>query len=206
MLLSLRQRDRQFQPINQVGQMRGVVAILFMAVVAHRKGLELGVQGIDCDVGEREPRLPEALINHRKLDLAGQHLGRREHVFMRAEDDVCVLRGLFLGLVAALVIKRTKDRFLAPAALSACRPLDIGPNCLCRGNSLQVQAQRLAGGEIGGLPGLPKRGCDALWQALARFLAQFVGGDEDENTVRDGLPFPFLFLGLRGIEWVNLRA
>src|SRR6266536_6467971 len=114
---------------------------------------------------------------------------------MRAEDDVCVLRGLFLGLIPALVIKPAKDRFLAPAALPACRVLDVGPDGLCRSNSLQVQAQRLAGGEIGGLPGLPKRSRDAFRQPLARFLAQFVGGDEDENTVRDALPFLLLLAG-----------
>src|SRR4051794_397136 len=104
---------------------------------------------------------------------------------MGAEDDLCLLRSLLLGLVPALVIKRAEDRLLAFAALPACRPLDIGPDRFCRGNSLQVQAQRIAGGEVVSLPRLPKRRCDAFWQALARFLAQLVGGNEDEHTVRD---------------------
>src|SRR5437762_6849931 len=54
-------------------------------------------------------------------------------------------------------------------------------------------SKRLAGGEIGGLPRLPKRSCDAFRQAMARFLAQFVRGDEDENAMWDTLPF-LLFL------------
>src|SRR6516165_6480850 len=114
---------------------------------------------------------------------------------MRTEDDVSVLRGLLLRLIAALVIRRAKDRLLPLSALAARRPLDIGPNRLCRSNSLQVQAQRLARGEIGGLPGLPKSCCDAFRQALTRLLAQFVGGDEHENTMRDALPFLLLPAG-----------
>ncbi|WP_370990933.1 hypothetical protein [Bradyrhizobium sp. DN5] len=115
---------------------------------------------------------------------------------MRAKDHVCLLRSFFLCLIATLVIERAQDRFLALTAFAACRSLNIGANRFCRGNGLQVQAQRLASGEIVGLPRLPKRSCNAVRQTMPRLLAQFVGRDENDNTVRDALAFRLLLAGL----------
>ncbi|WP_377829595.1 hypothetical protein ACFKHW_08120 [Bradyrhizobium lupini] len=114
---------------------------------------------------------------------------------MGTENDICLHGGFLLGLIATLAIKRAEDGILAFAALAARGALDISANRLCRGDSLQVQTQRLASGRIVGFAGLPKRRCGAVWQTMPRFLAQFVGRDEDDNTMRDALPLRLLLAG-----------
>ncbi|WP_461623412.1 hypothetical protein [Bradyrhizobium sp. 25ACV] len=115
---------------------------------------------------------------------------------MRTKDHVCLLRSFFLCLIAALVIEWAQDRLLPLTAFPACRSLNIGANRFCCGNGLQVQAQRLTGCGVVGFTGLPKRSCNAVRQTLPRLLPQFVGWDENDDTVRDALAFRLLLAGL----------